>query len=100
MKVKKLIGCCSLAIHLNGGMDDVKPSHRHRLVVAAGRHILNIVGSIVCSDADTELFGGNVMAKTHRLKIGELHMRSMMPLVERKSATLKLLDENIVVTHK
>jgi hypothetical protein len=26
-------------------------------------------------------------------------MRSMMPLVEWKSATFKLLDENIVVAH-
>ena len=99
MKVKKLIGSRSLAIYLNCGVDDVKPSHRHRLVVATGRHILNIIGSVVCPDADTKFPGGNVMTKTHRIKVCELHMRSMMPLVEWKSATFKLLDENIVVAH-
>jgi len=100
MKVKKLIGGRPLAIHLHGGVDDVKPGHRHRLVVAAGRHVLNMVGGVVGPDAGTKLPGGNVMAKAHRIKIGQLHMRAMMPLVEWKSATLELLDENIVVANR
>jgi len=100
MKVKKLIGSRSLAIHLNGGVDDVKPGHGHRLVVAAGWQVRNMVGSIVCPDASTQLPGGNGMTKAHRIKIGQLHMRAMMPLVEWKGATLELLDENIIVAHK
>src|SRR5882724_2989659 len=99
MKVKELVRSGFLAINLNGGVDDVKPSHRHRLMVAAGRHILDIIGSIVSTDASTKLLGGNVMAEACRIKVGQLHVRSMVPLVERKSAILELPDKNVVVTH-
>ena len=67
MEVKKLIGGRSRAIYLDGGVDDVKPGHRHRLVVAAGRQVLNLVGSVVRPDASTKLFGGNGLAKAHRI---------------------------------
>jgi hypothetical protein len=100
MKVKKLIGCRSLAIHLARGVDDMQPSHCHRLMIATGRQVLNIVGSVVCSDASTEFLGGDLMTKAHGIKIGQFHMRAMMPLVEWKSATLELMDENIVVAHR
>ena len=45
-----------------------------------------MVGGVVGADAVAQLLGGDHGSKAHGVKIGQPHMGTVMPLVERKGA--------------
>lgn len=98
MEIKKLVRRRPLAVLLYRGVDDTKPGLGHRFMITARWPLLNLVGSVVSTNAITEFLGGNLETETRCINICELHMCAMMPLIKWEGASFKLF-EKFVVAH-
>ena len=97
VKLKELIGRRQSAIFLERHLDNAQPELSLRLVIAARRGIQNMIGGIVSANSIAELDPRNFEPVALKVKISQLDVGAVMPLIEWQGAGFELFDEFGVV---
>jgi len=97
VKLKELVSRRQGAIFLERHLDNAQPELGHCLMVTARWGIRNMIGGIVSANSIAELDPRNFEPVTHEVKISQLDVGAVMPLIEWQRAGFELFDEFGVV---